>query len=1077
MQRIKLKNHARNWLVLLALGCVLFATLPLNAQTTSLSGKVTDEKKEPLYGVTVRVKETNKGTSTNIDGGFSLNVASGQTLIFSYIGFKTQEIKWNGKKSLNIILKEDTEFLNEVVVVGYGSQKKVNLTGAVSQVDGEILDNRPLPSLTRGLQGVIPNLNIRIVDGTPTRSATFNVRGTTSIGAGGSALVLIDGIEGDPNMINPNDIESISVLKDASSAAIYGSRAAFGVVLITTKNAKNGKIDVTLSSNISLNQRTVTPKLVTDGYQWAKNFSDAFSAWNDYKSFPISVNNIYPFSREYLDALKRHSEDPSLPEVEYNEETQRYWYFGNTDWYKIINKKNILSTEQAISVSGASDKVKAFASGRYYFQDGIFNYNSDQFHKYNLRLKGDIKINKWLSLGENIDYNEYSYKFPMFSDGDNSIWRQFEHQGYPMAVIYNPDGTYTHTAVYTGVAAYMEKLNEAKEFSNQMRSTTSLTAKFFNDALKFKADFTYQRRQYHETRNNNYIDYSTAPDKISRFGRSLLRQYSNYRIYRGFNLTGEYNKVWNDAHDFSILAGYNVEEQNYRVFNASRDGILQIDKPDFNLMDGLNYGITGGGNDWAFLGLFYRLAYSYKGKYLFETNGRYDGSSKFPKNQRFGFFPSVSAGWRISEEPFLASSKNWLDNLKLRTSYGSLGNGNIAPYRYLETMSTGKTSVILEGVQKTYTSMPGVIPDGLTWETVNTFDIGVDANMFKNRFQFIFDWYLRNTLDMFTPSNPLPNVFGQTVPYGNYADMKTQGWELGIAWKDNFNLAEKPFEYNISANLWDSRSFITRFNNKHKLLNSRYVGQEIGEIWGYETLGFFTSEEDIKNHANQDFIQNSNNRQWLPGDLKFADLNGDKVINSGSNTVNDPGDRKIIGNNSPRYQFGINLGAKWNGIGLTMFFQGVGKRDWYFDKEAGLFYGPYNRPYGYQPTYLINNHWTEENPNAYFPRFRGYTALGTGRSLGAPQTRYLQDASYIRLKNVTLDYTLPTSFCQALNLKRVQIYLTGNNIFTWSNLFKHAENFDPEVIESPKNDMSNRGGQGYAYPMLKSYTLGLNITF
>ncbi len=805
---------------------LLFCSLPIEAfgQTSTLKGTVKDASGSPLIGVNVVEKGTTNGTITDIDGGFSINVKPNATITVTYIGYADQEIVWSGKGELNVILREDSELLDEVVVVGYGTQKKVNLTGAVSQVSGDVLENRPLPSLTRGLQGMIPNLNIRMVDGSPTRSATFNVRGETSIGSGGSALVLIDGIEGDPSMVNPNDIESVSVLKDAASSAIYGSRAAFGVVLITTKSAKKDKIQVNISSNYSLNQRTVTPKVITNGYEWAKNFADAFSAWYDYNSFPISVNNIYPFSMEYLEALKEHAENPNLPEVVFNEEKGRYEYFRNTDWYKIINKDNIFSNEHSASISGGSDRVKFLTSGRYYFQDGIFNYNSDKFHKYNLRLKGDIKITDWLLFHENAELNNYNYGYPMFSDGDGNIWRQFEHQGYPMAVLYNPDGTYTHTAVYTGVAAYMENKNRSEQKYNDFRTTTGLTARLFDNSLVLKGDYTYTTKSDKESRANNFIDYSIAPGDIRRFGRSLLRYYNTEIIYQGANITGEYSKIFNDKHDFDFLLGYNVEKYAEKKLYLSRDGILDENKPDFNLLDGLNYRINGGGKEWSFLGLFYRLAYNYKGRYLLETNGRYDGSSKFPANQRFGFFPSVSAGWRISEEPFMSGAKKWLDNLKLRASYGSLGNGNVDPYRFLETMGVGRTGVIIEGVQQTYTSMPDVIPEGLTWETANTLNFGVDINLI-NKFELIFDWYKRNTKDMFTPGKPLPSVFGTAVPYGNFADMTTKGWELALTWRDSFQLGNKPFSYSITGSLWDSRSFITRFNNEEKLLSTYYVGQ------------------------------------------------------------------------------------------------------------------------------------------------------------------------------------------------------------------------------------------------------------
>lgn len=1045
--------------------------------TEKLAGKVLDEDGTPISGVTIIVKGTNIVTQSNSFGEFSI-ATNGQekgVLSVSRVGYESKDVSFDSNRNMLITLSQ-VNGLEEVVVVGYGTQKKANLTGAVSQISSEVLENRPSPSLSRMLQGTLPNLNLKMVDGSPTRGATFNVRGTTSIGAGGSALVLIDGVEGDANNVNPNDIESVTVLKDASSAAIYGSRAAFGVVLITTKNPTKGTTKVDFNTNYSLNQRTVEPKLVTNGYEWAKNFNDSFNAWYDYKSTPISVNNIYPFSLEYLEALKQNNENPTGEDAVFNPTKNRYEYFGNTDWYNSIYKNVMPATEQALSVSGGGDKSSFYVSGRYYHQDGIFKHSPDKFNKYNLRAKGDVKINDWLTFQNNTEVSSYDYVYPMFADGDGNIWRQFEHQGFPMAVLYNPDGSYTHTAVYTGVASYMEGNNKSDLNNTYFRNTAGLILKPLN-GLTVKGDFSYARTWENEIRTNNFMNFSNAPEDVSRFGRSLLREWNENTKYLASNITVNYVKNFNEKHDINALIGYSVESSSTKLLRAQRDGILVESKPNFNLMDGLNYNITGGGNEWAYLGVFYRFNYAYDNKYLVELNGRYDGSSKFPTHQRFGFFPSVSAGWVLSNENFFAEAKSIVSNFKLRASYGSLGNGNVAPYRYMEQMSVSKASVILNGVQGNYTKLPGVIPDGLTWERSTTFNVGADLGFLNNALNFTFDWYNRMTYDMFTVGQPLPNVFGATVPFGNYADMSTKGWELTANYNSQFELGGKPFSWGINGSLWDSRSYVERFNNPNNLLTTYYEGQEVGEIWGYETLGFFTSDDDVANHADQSFLKNSNNNVWLAGDLKFADLNNDGVINQGDNTLSNPGDRKVIGNNSPRYQFGFNLTGRWHGIGVSAFFQGIAKRDWYFASEAGLFWGPYNRPYGYQPESMMNDIWTEENPDAYFPRYRGYTALGTGRSLGAPQTRYLQDVSYLRLKTLTVDYTLPKTITDKIKLNRAQVFVSAQNLFTLSGLFKHTENFDPEVMESSVGDLTNSSGQGYAYPMLKTTTIGLNLTF
>lgn len=1067
--------------------CFAIATcyaLPAAAQDRQVKGKVTETTGGPLPGSTVQVKGTTSGTMTDGNGQFTINVpanATSTSLIISFIGYKTAEVVVGAQDEINISLESEALALEEVVVVGYGEQKKINLTGAVSQIGSEVIENRPAPNVTRLLQGALPNLNIGMSTGAPTNSSTYNIRGTTSIGSGGSALVLIDGVQGNPDLLNASDIASVTILKDASSAAVYGSRAAFGVVLITTKSPQAGKTSVDVSLSQSWNSRTVTPELVTNGYEWGKNFADAFYAWYDYKTLPTSVNQL-PFSMDYLDRVKQHDEDPSLPEVVYNESLGRYEYFGNTDWYKFIHKDVMPATDVAVSVTGGSDKANFMLSGHYYIQDGIFNYNSDEFSKYNLRGKGEVKFTKWLSFQNNTDLSSQTYGYPLLANGDGGIWRYFDVVGFPMQTMYNPDGTYTYAGAQIG-ASFIEGTSRAEQRSTYLRNTAAFIAKPLGELLTLKADFTIAKTFNTDKRYNNPIYYSNAPDHSSSYGyggvsgASQLRQYNSNINYWTSNVTATLVKSFRESHNLSFLAGANVEGSATTNLNTSRNGLLLQTKPDYNLMDGTNYSITGGGSDWKYLGVFYRVNYDFKNRYLLELNGRYDGSSKFPSNQRFGFFPSVSAGWNILEEGFIQSVPNWLTNLKVRASYGSLGNGNIDPYRYMETMTVSKASVVLGGIQPSYTYLPAVLPDGLTWEKATTFNLGLDVSALDNRLTGVFEWYDRKTTDMFTAGPPLPNVFGAAVPNGNYADLDTKGWELSLSWKDNLEVAGKAFRYEVSGSLWDSKSEITKFNNPTNILSSYYVGQQIGGIWGYTTEGFFATDAEVAEHASQTFLINSNANQWLAGDLKFADINGDGVINQGANTLDDPGDRKIIGNNSPRYRYGINLSASYRGFGISAFFQGIGKRDWYFAPEADLFYGPYNRPYGFQPKIMMDDHWTEENPDAYWPRYRGYTALGTNRSLGAPQTKYLQDASYLRLKNITIDYSLPKSVTEKLGLQQAQLYVSGQNLLTWSKLFTHTKSFDPEVIENPIGDFTSSNGQGDAYPMLKTVTVGVNLKF
>ncbi|RYF44838.1 MAG: SusC/RagA family TonB-linked outer membrane protein, partial [Chitinophagaceae bacterium] len=531
--------------------------------------------------------------------------------------------------------------------------------------------------------------------------ATYNVRGVTSIGTGGSALVLIDGVPGDPNNLNPNDIENISVLKDASSAAIYGARGSFGVVLITTKTPKKDKFTVSYGGNYSINQRTVTPDLVSDGYTWAKNFDESFASWNDYISHPQSINTQLPFSLPYLDSLKARSEDPSLPKYGINPTTGQYVYYGSTDWFKELYRDNVPSMEHSLSISGGSERVNFMLSGRYFHQDGVFRYNSDNFDRYNLRLKGSIKVNDWLTLNSNTDFSSYSYKYPMTSlGGVNAVWRLMAVSAFPVSPLLNPDGTMTIVGAYSVGDFYYGK---SRSITNQrfIRNTVGFNASLIKNKLSFKGDFSYLYTNSQEDRKFFPVPYSIKPGEIINGGPNSLSNSTTTENYYVGNLYADYNQKFGN-HNFKVLGGWNLELNQVKTMSAQRDGLLVDDLPDFNLATGQNYRLTGGGNEWSIVGVFYRVNYDYKGKYLAEFNGRYDGSSKFPESQRFGFFPSASAGWRISEEKFMTATRGWLNEFKLRASYGSLGNGNIAPYSFLQTIGAGTSSYIINNAFPNY---------------------------------------------------------------------------------------------------------------------------------------------------------------------------------------------------------------------------------------------------------------------------------------------------------------------------------------------------------------------------------------
>ena len=544
------------------------------------------------------------------------------------------------------------------------------------------------------------------------------------------------------------------------------------------------------------------------------------------------------------------------------------------------------------------------------------------------------------------------------------------------------------------------------------------------------------------------------------------------------------------------MGGWNLEDNDYKTTRIMRQGLLVKDKPNFNLINGDSYYIQdNGSNQWAFLGYFYRLNYDFKGRYLAEVSGRYDGSSKFPSNQQWGFFPSGSVGWRVSEEPWMQGLRDkFLDNLKFRFSLGEAGNGLVSPYQYLSTMSVSKSSVVQNGNFLTYTNAPTPVPKSLTWEKVTTYDFGIDLDMFKNRFNLCFDIYRKNTTDMYVVGDELPAVYGNSAPKGNNADMRTDGWELSIGWKDGFNLAGKPFHYYVKGALWDNHSKITKYtattNTLPTIYSTKYYkGMELGEIWGFCVDGFFQSKEDVANSPSQSWFTNYNGggTVWEAGDVKFKDLDGSKAIDNGNNTLENHGDLKKIGNTTPRYCYSFSFGADWNGIGFSMFWQGVGKRDWYPAKESSLFWGQYGRAYGYDlPWHNASNQAGVDedgnitNPNAYWPRFRSYIAEVTKGPLAQANDRYLQSAAYLRLKNVTVNYTFPKVLTSKIGIEKLMLYVSGENLLTFTPLHKHAKNFDPEVIGAGDPDGWNpvgSAGDGYSYPMMKSISFGLNVTF
>lgn len=1039
-------------------------------QNGTCVGIVKDAAGETLIGVSVVAKGTTNGTITGINGDFSFsNVKKGDIIQVSYVGYVTQEIKWDGKP-MNIILKEDTQALDEVVVVGYAVQKKVNLSGAVDAISSKALENRPILNMGQGLQGVIPNLNISISDGAANTAPSFNVRGITSLNAKGDAvsgepLILVDNIPttaSELSRLNTNDIESISVLKDAASGAIYGARAAFGVVLVTTKRAKTDKVAVSVNAYYSTRKVTRLPEHVTDPY--------TVMIMKKAAAYPL-----YPmYDEKQIAIAKSFSENPNQERVVLDPNDPESWaYYGSTKWMDEVYESSAPSYTVNFNVSQKTKKASYYLSGEYARQDGMLNYGNDIYERYNMRGKVDYQIASWLNLSNNTSFVQRTYDQPSFGRSDWGMADYFHqvNRTNSLSVPQNPDGTWT--ADGGGLLGALQeggrKLNDSREFS----TTFALTLDLIKDVWQVKADATW-RRDSEMNRNSyhNYL-YKTGPDKPEQLSGRPTRAYrsSGFYNYNVYNVFTDFHKTFAKKHYVQALLGFNQETKRTNSFTMSRNDLISPAFPTPELATG-DMSVGESITEWAVRGMFFRANYIYDDKYILEVNGRYDGTSRFPKKDRFGFFPSGSVAWVVSNEKFMENLKQniGMDLFKVRGSYGVLGNQNVGAYSYIPTMDPGKIGQILDGSQPVAVYAPGIVDEvsgmvsrTLTWEQVKSVNGGIDLMFFKSRLSASFDYYVRYTEGMLTKSKTLPSVIGTKEPHTNAANLKTKGWELSAKWNDQFSLAGSPFHYSVKVAISDSRSFITKYDNPNNRLGDYYEGQEIGEMWGLTTDGFFQNEEELNSLDQSAVGEDDQSYKFYVGDLKFADLNKDGKINKGDWTLANSGDFRKIGNSTSRYPYSFDLSADWKGFDVRGFFQGVGQKDWYPGGGNHYFWGIYAQPWTNVQTHNLD-HWTLENPNAYYPRVKAYIAESSGSELACVQTKYMQDASYLRMKNLTVGYTLPQILTNKWSIERLRFYFSGENLFEFSHL---KANLDPEALNS----------SSATYPLQRSYSFGVNLTF
>jgi TonB-linked SusC/RagA family outer membrane protein len=1024
----------------------LFGFIPAQAQIT-VTGTITDSNNgDPVPGVNIIEKGTNTGVISDFDGNYSINVSSDATLQFSFIGYDTQLIVVNGKEVINVSFMEQNEGLDEVVIVGYGTQKKGNLTGAVSTIDAEVLENRPVNNVMQALQGAAPGLAISVGNsgGEPGANMNISIRGVGNLQGSGAPLVIVDDIPlSSPsglNDINPDDIESISVLKDAASSAIYGSRAAFGVILVKTKSGEGiPGHEVTYSNNFIYSSPLNRPEMMN-----SSDFANYFNlAATNGGGAPI-------FSDEVLGRIEDYIADPvNTPVTVANENGTRWQQYtgsnANTDWFDVMYKDLVMRQQHNLSFAGNEKKVNYNVSGSFFDGPGIMNFGDDGYQRYTLNSKISSKMTDWFTINANIRMSRSDIDRPSYDQG---LYLHNIARRWPVNGVVMPNGSYSDGSEIPFL------LDGGRTKSKDLNTNTGLDLIFEPlEDLKVKASLYYRQGNYSYSSHQAKVGViePNGEERLIRSNNSFYR-YASEDTYISPNLVVSYEKSLNDIHNFSGLAGFQQEETNYTSIGGSKNDLITDAVPSISTAVGED-NIDDSVGSYATQGYFGRFTYNFKEKYLFEVNGRYDASSRFAENSRWDFFPSISVGYNVAKEDF------WnIDNInmfKFRFSSGTIGNQNVANYLYIARMPI-RTNLwwLGSGGRPNYTLTPGLISPNITWETVSTRNLGLDVGAFNNRLQMTFELFERKTDNMFGPAERFPSLLGTSAPQANNASLETRGFDSSLLWKDNIG----GLNYNIGVILSDAVTTVTKYRNPNNLLNTFREGQELGEIWGFETIGLYQNQAEIDNGVDQSTMYGG---VWYPGDVQYKDLNGDGHIDWGDSTTDDPGDRKVIGNDTPRYLYSINGGVDYKGFDFSMFWQGVGKRE-IWAGGAYTFGAVGNQ---WQSAGLVEHldYWTEDNPGGFLPR---PTFRSTWRNQ-EPQTKYLQNGAYLRLKNLTLGYSLPSSILDKLNFKKLRLYATGENLLTISDI---SGVFDPEAT-------GGRWGNGKIYPLQKSYSIGLNVQF
>lgn len=1063
--------------VTLAVCMALLLNAPfLGAQNSTIKVKgVVNDAMGPVIGASIVEKgNTGNGTITDIDGNFSLNVSSNSTLIVSFVGYKAQEIPVAGKTFFTIDLKEDNEMLEEVVVVGFATQKKVNLTGSVGTATAKDIEARPVANAVQALQGVIPGLNISNSGNGGELNATksIDVRGTGTVGkdasgnafSSGSPLILIDGMEGDLNSINPQDIESISVLKDAAASSIYGSRAPFGVVLVTTKSGKSGRAQI----NYNMNMRYSTPIKMPDmanSYEFVNLFDDA--------EYNGSGKHLY--TDEYRQFVYDFMTGKSDDYIWGNGSGGKWNYdysANNVNWLKEYYRNTAPSQEHNVSVSGGSDKMTYYLSANYMTQEGFMRYGTEDYDRYTITAKISAQLTKALKVDYSNRWVRTDYERPTYMNDD--FYNHILRRARPVRAVYDPNGYLMSDINYIGVMRDGGRHNEQKDAMAQQLKITVTPLKNWNiiGEMNIKTDNNWNHWEqfvvyshYKDNPENTYTALTSAnKDQVSEY--SLKTTYLNPTVYSNYNFSLK------EKHNFTVLGGFQAEIMKYRDMEGARTGLVTTDLPVLNLTtDADSYTLKGLYKNWKNAGFFGRINYDYNGKYLVEGNLRYDGSSRFRRGNRWILTPSFSLGWNVARENFWEKLADVVEVFKLRVSYGELANQNTTSwYPTYQTLgvTTNGGKWLQNGALTSVASVPGLISTSLSWEKIKNTNIGFDFGALNNRLTGSFDYFWRKTKNMVGPGVELPAILGATVPSTNNTDLTTFGWELSIGWRDKVG----ELGYGVKLNISDNQTRIDKYPNPTNSLSKYMAGELTGDIYGYTTIGIAKTQEEMDAHIASlpKGGQTAIGSKWEAGDIMYADINGDGKIDNGSNTLDDMGDLKKIGNNTPRFRTGITLDAQWKGFDFSMFWQGVLKRDFDPGENSMVFWGTTGSGQWWSTSFKDHmDYFRAEdtasplgaNVNAYYPR-----PLFNNKN-HKTQTAYLQNVAYMRLKNLQLGYTLPKSLINKIGLQNVRVYVSGENLLTITGL---SDTMDPETAGIGKQG-------GTVYPLSRVYSFGLSVNF